>query len=192
MTNTYAINVTRGKEFAVENDLQNLGLHPWVPRQLASKYVKERRETVWYDRPYVGKLIFCVIPAIYWPDVIAVKHVIGKPFPFSRMDIEGQPAYTDPAGRHIPEKPGLKTFRTAVEAEYADTQRRQRNSEYKCQYEPGQALEILSAGFEGIPAVFVKAIKSAHDDYHKLRVATDMFGQSVSVDLDPDKVTLAQ
>lgn len=178
MTNTYAINVTRGKEFEVEGELTNLGLHPWVPRQLASRYVKEKRATVWYDRPYVSKLLFCVIPAIYWTDVIKLKHVIGKPLELSRRDIDGE-------GYGVS---GLKQFKALVEAEYADRERLKANSEYECQYEPGQALTLLDGPFEGFPAVFRDTIKRAHDDYHKLRVSVEFLSRETTIEVDPDLV----
>lgn len=184
--NTYAINTTRRKEFEVEEELQALGLHPWVPRRLDSKYIKEKRVAVWYDRPYVHKMIFCVIPAIYWRDVVDMKHVIGKPVPLSRLDLEGMPAMN---GR--PPRYGLKQFKEAVEAEYADMQRRKANSEYVCQYEPGQALEMLGGPFDGFPAQFRDVIRRAHDDFAKLRVEVLIFGRATEMEVAPDKVRMS-
>lgn len=183
MTNTYAINTTNGREFEVERDLQALGLHPWVPKRLASRYVKEKREVVWWDRAYVPKLMFCVIPAISWRKVVDIKHVIGKPLQLSRLDIEGLPAM-----RGRPARPGLKDFKAAVEAEYEDMERRRRNSEYQCQFKPGEALELLDAAFEGVPATFRAVVKHAHDDFARLRVETEIFGRTTSMLVDPDKV----
>lgn len=192
MTNTYAINTTRGKEFDVEAELIRLGLHPWVPRRLESKYIKEKRQAVWYDRPYVPKLMFCVIPAVYWRDVFELKHVIGKPSELSRLDIEGQAGciIKRPDGSQVTREPryGLKDFRNAVEAEYQDMQRRKVNSEYQCQYEPGQALELLDQAFADLGATFVKVVRDARGDYAKLRVEMEMMGRAVTVDVDPDKV----
>lgn len=189
MSSTYAINVTRQQEFEVEEDLKALGLHPWVPLRLASRYIKEKREAVWYDRPYVHKLIFCVIPAIYWRDVVEMKHVIGKPVALSQMDIEGRPAHVKKStGKHVPAVPGLKQFKDAVEAEYADMQRLRDNSEYVCQYKPGQALELLSGPFSGLTGTFQKVIRRAHDDYTRLRVEVDVFGRPTEMEVDPDKV----
>lgn len=191
MSDTYAINTTRGKEFEVEAELKALGLHPWVPRRLESKYIKEKREAVWYDRPYVPKLMFCVIPAIMWRDVFELKHVIGKPYALTRLDMEGTPAVK---GGAIPDRParyGLNDFRRAVDAEYSDAEKRKVNSEYQCQYKPGQALEILQGPFEGFAAEFQGVIRRAHDDYSKLRVEVSIFGRPTSLDLDPDKVRVA-
>ncbi len=179
MTSTYAINTTRGKEFEVEAEIRAMGLKPWVPRRLDSRYIKEKRESVWYDRPYIHKLIFCVVPAIYWRDVHDLKHVIGKPIKLSRLDIEGDRSRG---------APGLRDFKAAVEAEYADAERRKENSEYQCQYEPGQALELLAGTFEGFPATFQGVIQRAHDEYAKLRVEVQMFGREVVAEIDPDKV----
>ena len=191
MTNTYAMNVTRQQEFTVEEELKALGLHPWVPRRLASRYIKEKREAVWYDVPYVHKLIFCVIPAIYWRDVVGLKHVIGKPVELSRRDIEGVPAHRktfDASGPLVPAIPGLKQFQEAVEAEYADMRRRQANSEYQCQYKPGQALEVLEGPFMGFRAEFQKIIRRAHDDYSRVQVEVSVFGRPTTLEVDPDKV----
>ncbi len=189
MTSTYAINTTRNQEFTVEQELQDMGLQPWVPRFLASKHVKEKRETVWFDRAYVPKLIFCVVPSIYWREVVELKHVIGKPLEFSRRDIEGVPAHQkQSSGVWVPEVPGFRQFKAAVEAEYAQRERLKTNSEYECQYQPGQALIMLSGAFEGFHAVFKDTIKRAHDDYHRLRVEVAVFGREALLEVDPDKV----
>ena len=185
MSNTYAINVTRGKEFDTEAELQALGLHPWLPRRLASKYVKERRAFSWYDRPYVGKLIFCVIPAIYWPDVRKLKHVIGKPEKLSRLDMDGHMA----GGVY---RPGLKDFEKAVAAEYADAERQRANAEYQCQYTPGQALTLLRGPLEGLSGAFREVVKRAHDDYPRLKVAVDFMGRPTLVEVDPDHIKAAE
>ncbi len=193
MTNTYAINTTRNKEFDVEAELQAMGLHPWVPKRLMLRRVKEKKGgAVWYDSAYVPKLLFCVVPAIYWRDVVEMKHVIGKPVQLSRLDIEGQPAHKkkhDPDGPMVPAVPGLKDFKAAVDAEYADAKRRRANNEYQCQYAPGQALELLAGTFEGFPATFRDVVKHAHDEYAKLRVSVEMFGRETTLEVDPDKVT---
>ena len=202
MTNTYAINTTRGKEFAVEAELQVLGLHPWVPRLRTSKRVQESPQPKWFDRPYVPKLLFCVIPAICWPDVVAIKDIHGKPFPFKQRDIDGRRAgfLTHPKpNEHIPllgadGKPqpikgvsGLKDFKRVVEDEYADMRRLEANNDYQCQYKAGQALELLGGAFEGLPAVFKDTIKHAHDEYAKLRADVMIFGRETTVEIDPDK-----
>ena len=192
MTNTYALNTTRGKEFDVEAELIALGLHPWTPRRLESKYIKEKGESVWYDRPYVGKLIFCIIPAVYWRDVYELKHVIGKPTGLSRLDIEGQPGCTiqRPDGTSVtrPQRYGLKDFRNAVTAEYMDMERRKVNNQYQCKFEPGQALEMLDDAFQGKDATFLKVVKDAKTERTKLRIEVDMMGQTVKMDVDTDKV----
>lgn len=188
MANTYAINTTRGKEFEVEAELKALGLHPWVARRLGSRVIKERRETVFYDVPYISKLVFCAFPAVYWPDVVAIKHVVGKPMPMTRSGIHGIPAFviqTANGPKQVPKQNGLIDFRSVVEAEYADAERKRDNNLYQCTYEPGQALEVLSGQFAGMPVTFEKAIKRAHQDYAKLRVDLGFLGV---VELDPDRV----
>jgi transcriptional antiterminator NusG len=192
MSNTYALNTTRGKEFEVEGELTAMGLKPWTPRRLDSRYVKEKREAVWYDRPYVPKLLFCVVPAVYWRDVHDLKHVIGKPIGLSRLDIEGMPAgrIQTPEGGFAtrPARFGLRDFQAAVEGEYADAKRARSNSEYQCQFQPGEALDLLAGAFEGFPAVFRDVICHAHDEYAKLRVEIELFGRAVPVEVDPDHV----
>jgi transcription antitermination factor NusG len=206
MDKTYAINTTRGEEFTVESELMAMGLHPWVPRILVSKNVKEKPEPVWFDRPYVPKLLFCVIPAIYYRDVADLKHVHGKPFAFTARDIEGRSAgylthpkpnegkfVEDRAGNKIPipAVSGLKQFKTLVDAEYADTKRLQENNEYQCQYRQGQALELFDGSFSGLPAVFRDVVRRAHDDYAKLRVDVEAFGGVTTMEVSPDQVRIA-
>lgn len=189
--NTYSINVTRGQEFSVRDELEELGLHPWVPMRLCKKFVKQTGKVKWYDAPYAEKLIFCVIPAIYWRDVRKIKHVIGKPMELSRLDVQGVPAAdirrADGTVSHRAARPGLTQFRDAVQAEYDDMLRCKANGEYTCQFKPGQALEILAGVFEG-KGEFKEVIQRAHDQYAKLRVEVEMMGGKVRVDVDPDKV----
>lgn len=189
MTNTYAIRVARRKEFEVETDLRAIGLHPWVPRMLDSRYVKEKRAWVWYDKPYIPTLMFCVIPPIYWRDVVDMRHVIGKPEALSRLDIDGVAGhYKKGSGEWCPPVVGLSGFKAAVLEEYADADRARMNSDYQCKFVKGQALEITKGKFTGIPASFSEEVKNAHDGYKRLRLDVQMFGRSTSVEIDPDYV----
>jgi len=195
VTNTYAINVTRGKEFAVEAELQEMGLHPWVARRLDSKKITQQKERVWFDTPYVSKLVFCVFPAVYWNDVVALKHVIGKPFEMTRLGISGAPAFRierkDGSFKDVPQVFGLNDFKSAVEAEYRDAERKRANNLYQCAYTPGQALEVLSGQFAGLPVEFKQAIRRAHQDYARLVVEVDIMGAKRSVEMDPDQLGVA-
>jgi len=203
MTNTYAINTTKDKEFEVERELLSFGLKPWVPRVLMSKNVKEKPEPIWFDRAYVPKLIFCVIPAIYWTDVTGVKDIHGLPFAFSQRDIDGRPEgfLTHPKPHeHIPlldaqgnRRPtravaGLRHFKAYVEAEYADAEKRRANNDYQCEYVQGDALEILDGAFAGFPASFADTLKRAHDDYATLRVEVQIFGRPTITELPPSSI----
>ncbi|MFS4581027.1 hypothetical protein [Phaeobacter sp. C3_T13_0] len=78
---------------------------------MSSRYVKKKRAAVWYDRPYVPKLLFCVVSGIYRRDVYGLKHVIGKPIQLSRLDIDGD----NQRGA-----PGSREFQAWVDAEYLD------------------------------------------------------------------------
>lgn len=189
MTNTYAINTRAGEEFTVEGELREIGLHPWVPKRLVSRYIKEKRTSVWYDKPYLRKLIFCVIPPIYWTDVMGLKFVIGKPIELSQRDIDGTPAHIKSFDvRYAPEVPGLKRFKEAVEAEYADAERLRENSEYQCQFKPGQALEVFEGAFSGYDGVFMEVVQKTHEYYAKLRIELDIMGRATPVDVDPNMV----
>lgn len=191
MTNTYAINTTRNKEFEVAAELEEIGANVWVPKRLVSKNIKERKAPIWHDLPYIPKLIFAVFPAVCFRDVCEVKHVIGQPVPLSDSDLRGTPSYTLPNGKYVPERPGLHTFQKAVNDEYAEQERRRQNAEYVCAYKPGQALQILTGAWADIPAVFRGVVKEAGKDYHKLSVEVQMMGQTVRVATDPINVGAA-
>jgi hypothetical protein len=183
MSNTYAINVTVRKEFAVEEELQNLGLKPWVPRMLKKKWVKNKgKNGAWafYDAPYIEKTMFCVIPAIMHPDVRKIRHVMGKPIALSRMDIKG-------TSRRV----GLETFKERVQSEYDDMKRHENNAKYVCQYEPGQALTILSGSFQGFSAGFQSVITSIAEGGVFLDVEIDLMGAKRTMRVDPDMVGAA-
>lgn len=192
MTNTYAINTTRGQEFAVEAELKAMGLHPWVARRLTSKRIKEQKERVWFDTAYVPKLMFCAFPAVYWNDVKDIKHIVGNPVPLSRGDIAGRPACqiqrVDGTFKDIAKVWGLTDFRDAVAAEYADAERNKINNLFQCEYVAGQALEILTGPFWGMPAAFKRTIKQAHNDYASLLVEVTIMGGTTQLEVAPDQV----
>ena len=192
MANTYAINTTRGREFEVEAELQVLGLHPIVARRLDSKKITQSKDRVWFDTPYVPKLLFCAFPAVYWGDVTGIKHIIGKPVRLSRGDIEGRPSCdiqrVDGTKRHVPAVWGLNDFMNAVADEYAAAERRRDSNLFQCDYVPGQHLEMLSGPFAGLPARFQKVLKSAHREYATLRVEIEMMGGNIPAEALPDQV----
>lgn len=186
MTNTYAINTTRNKEFEVAEELDALGAKTWVPKLLCSRRVKEKAGVIWYDRAYVPKLIFAVFPAVYWRDVVSIKHIIGKPVALSRSDLYGnEPYVVKGTDVFVQGRPGLETFKKQVEAEYADMAARRENSEWVCAYEPGQALQILQDAWGGMPAVFQGVVRDARYDHPVLSVSVNMMGQEVSVNVPP-------
>ena len=170
--------------------MEALGLKPWVPTQLRSRKVKEKKERVWYKAAYVPKLMFCVIPAIYYREVLDLKHVIGKPLELSRMDIEGVPEHNGPKGL-VAAKPGLRDFQAAVDAEYEKAARIRDKNEMTCDYVPGQALELLSGPWAGFQAIFKDVIQTAHDEFAKVRVEMELFGSKREVTVDPDGIRAA-
>lgn len=188
MTNTYAINTTRGKEFEVASELTAMGLNPAVPKRLASTYVKEIKHYRWYDAPYIPKIIFSVIPAVYFHDVVKLKHVIGKPSVLTRIDLSGAPAYQCHGGDPRPARVGLLGFLEAVEREYADQEKARDNDEYECEYHPGDALKVLSGPFHGFDAVFQKSIIEAETGFTKLRTTVSVFGRETPLIVAPDAV----
>lgn len=196
MSNTYAINCVKGREFEVEAELQAMGLHPWVGRRLVSKWVKEAGKFVWHDVPYADKLIFCVIPAIYWTDVRKIKAIVGQPVELTRNDMDGLPAAqierTDGTIYHRPARHGLIDYKRHVLAEYADMERKRASAEYECQYEPGQALTMLDGMFEGRPQTFKEVVRDAKTQLAKIRLEVAGMGRVVEVDVDPDRVRAAE
>lgn len=179
MTNTYALNVTKGQEFRTAEEIEALGLKPWVPLARRSRFVKEKGkggEYVWYDAPYINKLIICVIPAIYFRDVVKLKHVIGQPLEFTRRDIEGD------------HRQGLKQFKAWVEAEYQDQKRKEANANYKCEFQPGDALRICGGPFADFTGPFQEIVRRSKDDYARVRIEIEIMGRATPVDVDPDQV----
>ncbi|MEO9648810.1 MAG: hypothetical protein ABJ360_22490 [Roseobacter sp.] len=195
MNNTYAINTTRGFEFEVARELDEMGVTTWVPKQLLVKHVKEKKSPVWYDKPYVGKLLFGVFPAVLYRDVCEHKHVIGKPLPLTRRDISGAPSYSVKtlAGSevHVPAVPGLRDFKAVVDDEYADMERRRDNSEWVCAHKPGDALRILEGPFEGFAAIFKEIARARDGDLKEVRVEVEVFGRPTALQIAPDLVEKA-
>ena len=189
MENTYAINTTRGKEFVVERELGEMGLHPWVPRALCRRKIPEKKDFAWYDRPYIPKLQFCVIPPVYFRDVLGLKHVIGKPFALHSLDMNGTPAFTVVGTDvRVAARPGLNAFREAVDAEYEATERLRDLGEWECLYRPGDALRIIEGPFEGFPATFQKTLHNAHNGHPMLQLHVEIFGRPTATEVAPDAV----
>ena len=192
LTNTYAINVTSGQEFRVRDELIEMGLKPWLPMQLTMKNVPERKDPVWYERPYVRKLMFCTFPAVNFRDVLGLKHVIGQPVRLCKIDVLGLPARTI-KGTNVRADAvlGLNDFKEAVEREYAAAASRRDDANWVCDYEPGQALLILEGAFEGFTSIFDEPIKRSKKDSAKLRVLVDIFGRQTPLQVAPSQVAVA-
>ncbi len=199
-TNTYAINAVKGNEFLVADKLREMGLHPWVPTMLCKKRIKEKTEIIWHDRPYIPKLLFCVVPAIYWDGVMDIKEIVGKPIELSRSDIGssgggflmkpkplGDQFVLDGNGAKIPipMRYGLQSFRETVEAEYAAMCELRDSNEWVCGFRPGQALEILAGAFSGMTANFKEVVKSAAVGHPMLRVEMEVLGAKREVEVKP-------
>lgn len=179
MSNTYAVNTTRGQEFATADDISAMGCTVWTPKALTYGKRRGAKQYVWIERPYVSKLIFAVIPAILFPDVREHKHVMGKPLHMHPRTVKGGSGQT------------LERFRDAVDAEYASQARVRDLQETPCPYTAGQALTILSGAFEGQEARFIGVIEDARKEYARFRVEMPMFDGTVSAEFDPDALGVA-
>ena len=192
MSNTYALTTTAGKEFVVEQDLKLMGLSPWVPCRIIAKSIKQKKQSVLYDLPYIPKLIFASFPATYYRKVCNLKHVTGKPIALSERDEAGTPAYKiHGTGSMAPARPGLVDFRRIVEKQAYENLKRAQDNDWGCRYEPGDALKILEGVFSEEAAEFKKVVIDAATGKPAIEVEITMFGRPTRTRIQPHMVAVA-
>lgn len=168
-------------EFEVEEAIRDLGLWVAAPKSLERKRIgRTKRDVKFYDAPYVPNFLFAEIPADRFLDVVAVKHVAPTLTPVSRGDWAGG---TDSRGNV---RQGVAHFLDAVDSEYRARDKERENLNAPVwEFQPGQALEVLSGPFKGFMATFRRMIEQPHHSFAKVGAEAEVFGRTTPFEIDP-------
>ena len=175
MTTTYLCYVRGGREFEVEQAIQEMGLGVYCARRMRFIRKGKKRRAEPEVSPYLGNYIFVDIPAERYLDVLAVKYLAGTTYALSGRDMRA-----------------LGAFKDAVDTEYAEQDRKRRNQEAISEFTPGQALKMLDGQFSDNMLTFRSLVERPHDIYPKIKAEMELFGQTVSVEVDPLQVRAAE
>lgn len=158
-------------EFAVERQLRALGLDAHAPRKIEFKRVGKKRLAEPITSAYLPGYIFAEIPASMFTRAIQCRGISTTLMAVTSQEVR----------RHV------QPFLAQVDNENAEAQRiiDSRDRAAMCQFEPGQALEILAGPFMDRIVQFTRMIEAAHDRHPMVEASVQMFGRASKVKLDP-------
>lgn len=156
------------KEFEVQDALRDMGIAACVPRKVEAKRVPTKRRPVPVTTPYLRNYVFIECSAEQWHDLAGVKHLAKTTVFVSKGEVKL-----------------LRAFIDTTEAEYLDRMGAIEAGQRVEEYSPGDMIEITGGPLAGQLARFRRIVESAHDLFPRLRAEGELFGQSVTVDVDP-------
>ena len=165
---TYLGYARTGREFQVTEDLNAIGLQTWCGRKLEFIRRGKKRRPEPVESPYLQNYIFAELPAERFLEVRGIKGLAKTLTPLCAPDMLS-----------------LARFQSEVEAEYQKAKAIARNQDAICEYKAGQALTVISGNLQDTMLRFREMVERAHDMHPKIRADMELFGQTVSVEIDP-------
>lgn len=158
-------------EFAVERQLRALGIEAHAPRKIEFKRVGKKRHAEPITSAYLPGYIFAEIPADMFTRAIQCRGISATLLPVTPQEVR----------RHV------QPFLAKVDDENAEANHiiESRDRAAMCQFEPGQASEILAGPFMDRIVQFTRMIEAAHDLHPMIEASVQMFGQKSKVRIDP-------
>lgn len=176
---TYLAYATTGKEFEVADKLASLGFTVWCGREITFLRKGKRRRPEAVEKPKLPNYLFLDLTPEEWHDLHRrdVKHLASTLYQLRRDDIKA-----------------LATFRHEVDQAHAEGQRIARNNDLAeiAEYKRGQALVDLTGTFGDAVIRFRRMVERAHELHPRIQADIDMFGRTVSIELDPLDVRAAE
>jgi transcription antitermination factor NusG len=158
-----------GREFAVQADIEALGMSAWVARQINAKRVPTSRVAVAVIAPYLPNYVFIECSDDQWHRLREVKHLASTLAPIApRVARE----YLDP-------------FRAQIDAAFAERQEAISAGAAVAEYNPGDLLQIMAGPLAGHLATFRKLAETDHDLFPRIRADVELFGRTTTIDIDP-------
>ncbi len=164
-------------EFAVERQLRALGLQAHAPRKIEFKRVGKKRHPDPVTSAYLPGYIFAEIPAAKFTAAIQCNGL--RP---TMMAIPPQEVM-----RHV------LRFIDRVGGENAEAERiiASRDRAAMCQFQTGQALDVLAGPFADRIVEFERMVQASHDMHPMIEAKMEILGRLVRTRIDPLDVRAA-
>ena len=164
-------------EFAVERQLRALGLEAFAPRKIEFKRQGKKRHAEPITSPYLPGYIFAEIPAAVFTKAIQCRGLSASLMAVSAQEVR----------RHV------RPFLSKVQQENAEAQRiiDSRDRAAMCQFEAGQALEVLAGPFADRVVEFTGMVQAAHDMHPMIEAQMEILGGLTRMKIDPLDVRAA-
>ena len=164
----YAGYATTGREFTVEQAIQDLGIDAWVARKMEFKRVGKHRRPESVVTPYLPNYIFIELSPDGFHEVQGVKHLAKTMLPIPRL-----------SQRY------LDTFKARVQAEYDAQADRAASGERLEQFTYGDTLKVIAGPFMDQLVKFKGTVERARDMHPMLTGEIEIMGQITGVEIDP-------
>lgn len=164
-----------GQEFAVQSDIEELGISAWVPRQINAKRVPTSRVAVPVIAPYLSNYVFIECTDDQWHLLRGIKNLSATLAPVSPRAAK---AYLAP-------------FREKIEADFTARQDAIAAGAKVMEYNPGDVLEVIGGSMAGLLVTFRKLVESDRDLNTRIAADLHLFGRVSTISLDPIQVRRA-
>lgn len=164
-------------EFAVERQLRAMGIEAHAPRRIEFKRVGKKRHAEPITSAYLPGYIFAEIPADMFTRAIQCRGISTTLMAVTPQEVR----------RHV------QPFLAKVDDENAEANRiiDSRDRAAMCQFEPGQALDVLAGPFAERVVKFSRMIETAHDAFPMIEAQMEILGRLSRVKVDPLDVRAA-
>ncbi len=168
----YLAYATTGKEFEVEQSLEDLGIDVWCGRKIEFLRRGKKRYAEPVESPYLPNYLFLSLSEDEWHQVMGsqVKHLAKTTYQLSGRD-----------ERHFDK------FKNAVWDESLEAQAiiKRNDTAAMNQFKAGQKIKDLQGRFGEQLLKFRRIVEAAHELFPMIEAETEMMGQTVTVRLDP-------
>lgn len=152
--------------FAVEQQLQAMGLTAWTPRKIVFERSGKDRYPKPVTKPYLPGYVFADVPPQAFHAALQARGAFPTTMTLSRGDLAA-----------------VRAFQRRVDAENAEAERiiASRDRAAMCQFAPGQALEVLAGPFADRLVTFSRLVLAS---VPHIEFETELFGQVVKGKVD--------
>lgn len=156
-------------EFAVERQLQDMGLTAWTPRKITFMRRGKKRHPEPVIEPYLPGYVFAEIPARAFHEALQARGAFSTTLHLSQGSFAA-----------------VRAFQSRVEAENAEANRiiAANDRAAMVQFNPGDALEILAGPFAERLVKFRRMVMAGNPAVPQVEWETDMLGQMVRGTVD--------
>ena len=156
-------------EFAVEQQLQVMGITAWTPRKITFVRRGKKRHPEPVTEPYLPGYVFADIPAEFFHDALQARGAFSTTLHLSAGSLAA-----------------VRAFQRRVEADNAEANRiiAANDRAAMVQFNPGDALEILAGPFAERLVRFRRMVIAGNPAVPQVEWETDMLGQMVRGTVD--------